>query len=88
VTGQNVTLTFPYALNFNFQVVASDGTATSVPYPVQVRVFASPCAAAKDKSPAAVLPGDFNKDCTVSLTDVAIVMNDWLRCTSADGVCP
>jgi len=88
VTGQNVTLPFPYAMTFNFQVVASDGSATSTAWPVQVRVFSTPCAAAKDKSAAAVLPGDFNKDCTVNVVDLVIVINDWLRCTSADGVCP
>jgi hypothetical protein len=88
VTGQDVTLTFPYAVNFNFQVVASDGSATSAAYPVQVRVFATACAAAKDKSPAAVQPGDFNKDCIVNTKDMAIILNDWLSCTSADGVCP
>jgi hypothetical protein len=88
VTGSTVTLTFPYAMNFNFQFTATDGSATSAAWPVQVRVFSTPCAAAKDKSPAAVQPGDFNKDCIVSALDLATLVNYWLRCTSADGVCP
>lgn len=88
VTGPDVTLTFPNALTYNFQVVASDGSATSAAYPVQVRVFSTPCAAAKDKSPAAVQPGDFDKDCMVSMVDLAVLINYWLSCTTADGICP
>jgi hypothetical protein len=88
VTSQNVTLTFTNALNYNFQVLVSDGALTSAAYPVQVRVFVSGCGAAKDKSPSAVLPGDFNKDCTVNMLDLATFTGFWLRCTSADLVCP
>ena len=75
------TVVLPATGDYQFRLTANDtdlqGTGLT-----QIYVRANPCLAAQVKPGYTVIPGDFNNDCVVDMTDFADIAKNWLECNS------
>ncbi len=75
------TVILPAIGDYLFRLTANDtdlqGTGLT-----QIYVRADPCQAAQIKPGYTVIPGDFNNDCMVNMTDFAEIAKHWLECNS------
>ncbi len=79
VTSTSVVL--PEAGTYVFRLTANDGDLSGFDE-IQIMVAETPCLAAKAKPGYTPFESDLDGDCLVSLTDLAIMVSEWLNCNS------
>ena len=75
-TTATFTVTGSYVLQLEADNTSSIGTDT-----VSIEVYANACDAAKAEPGYVPIPGDFNEDCYVDLSDFSLMATHWLECT-------
>jgi len=75
------TVVLPAAGDYQFRLTADDTDLQGIGL-TQIYVRANPCLAAQVKPGYTVIPGDFNNDCVVNMTDFADMAKNWLECNS------
>jgi len=79
------TVTFAALGTYQLKLEATDGEYTGSDT-MLIKVFSTPCQAAKSLPGYTPIPGDINGDCVVDDKDLAILQGNWGQCNGLD--CP